>query len=411
MNIQQAIIDFIKLQIKDTKYDQKVYIAGGYVRDTLLKKDSKDIDLTIDEFQGGIKFSEWITKKLNINSSSNPLTFPNFGTSKFNFRGIKHNGIDISTIDIECVSPRKEKYLPGNRKPIVSPGTIEDDVYRRDFTVNSLLYNISTGKIVDITGKGLVDLKLGIIRTTKDPDLIFKEDGLRLLRAIRFQSKYGWDISDDTLRALRKNASQIENISMERVQEEFNKIFKTDGAGRAFKLIRNTGLTKYIFPEVNITDEKIKLMQGSKNPALKIAILFHDLSKPQIEQVLKRLKYPNHVVNEIANAVNLKTFFDDSFSDQKIREFRRVAGKNADITLQLIDALNMPVDVDKIRSKLQQMQNTPIKPPVNGNDLIQLGVKPGPRFKELLDIAQKEFERNPAVSKQELIDKIKSQIF
>ena len=407
MNTQQAIIDFIKIQIKDTEYENKVFIAGGYVRDTLLKRESKDIDLTVDQFEGGIKFSKWITDKLNIQTPSNPLTFPNFGTSKFNFRGIRHTGFDISTIDIECVSPRKEEYTPGNRKPKVSPGTIKDDVYRRDFTVNSLLYNISTGKILDITGKGISDLKLGIIRTTKDADSIFKEDGLRLLRAIRFSAKYGWSIDNEVMEAIINNASQIKNISKERIQEEFNKMFKIQNTAKAFNLIRRTGLGEIIMPEVNITVEKLNLIQKATDPRVKIAILFHDLKKGTIEEILKRLKYPNDVVGKIANAVALQSFFNNGVSDKRILQFRRIAGKHASVTLDLIDALNLPVDVDKIRSRLQQMKSIPIQPPVGGQDLIAMGMKPGPQFKDILSKIQDAFEANPNISKEELLSLVK----
>ena len=134
---------------------------------------------------------------------SNPVVFPTFGTAKFTLKGITHNGIDLSDIDIESVATRKEKYTTGSRKPEVSAGDLADDVNRRDFTVNSLLKDLTTGEILDLTGKGQEDIKRGIVQTPLNPDVIFTDDPLRILRAARFAIKYGWDLPMFMIRAMK----------------------------------------------------------------------------------------------------------------------------------------------------------------------------------------------------------------
>jgi poly(A) polymerase len=144
-NIQNFILEFLKSKIKGTEFDNNVYIAGGYVRDEILGKPSKDIDLLINLPNGGIKFAEFITKKLKIyKEGSNPVIYPKFGTAKFNLNGIKYKGINLSNFDIECVMSRSEKYQDKNRKPDVTFASLKTDVERRDLTINSLLKNLTT---------------------------------------------------------------------------------------------------------------------------------------------------------------------------------------------------------------------------------------------------------------------------
>ena len=269
---EKALEDFIKKIIQGTEWQGKVFIAGGYVRDEFMGKDPKDLDLLVNAPNGGIEFAKWITKKVGAfrgndttippepqqppeqhhgyhggampgeredaedidtaeyqswkikhdawekevasieqkSGGSNPVIFPRFGTAKFNLRGVVHNGIDLSDMDIEAVMPRKEQYTPGSRKPKVSGGELKDDVERRDFTVNSLLKDLSSGEILDLTGLGKADIQAGIVRTPLNPDKIFTDDPLRMLRAIRFAVKYQWKLPMFMLRGLKKNSASIE---------------------------------------------------------------------------------------------------------------------------------------------------------------------------------------------------------
>jgi len=247
---ENLVLEFIKNQIQNSKFEHNVYLAGGGVRDDLLGKDIKDIDLVVANVpDGGIEFANFITKKLGVyKENANPIIIPKFGTAKFNLRGVTYKGQDLSDIDIECVMTRKEQYHTGSRNPDVEFGSLKDDVERRDFTVNSLLKDLSNNEIIDLTGKGRVDIQKGIIRTTLDPDIIFKEDALRMLRAIRFTVKYNWTLPLFMIRAIKNNAPLLETISKERIQDEFNKILLTDNVEYGIKLLITTKLMDFIIP-------------------------------------------------------------------------------------------------------------------------------------------------------------------
>lgn len=408
MTKESLAVEFLKQLIRGSEFEGIVYQAGGSVRDELMGNPIKDIDLVVDMPNGGIKFAEWATKKMNnFKQDSNPVVYPNYGTAKFNLRGVKYKGQNLSDVDIETVMPRSEEYKAGDRKPAVKGASLKTDAERRDLTANSLFKNISTGEIIDLTGKGREDLEKGIARTPLDPDQTFADDPLRMLRLIRFYVKYNWKIPLNIVKSLKRNADQITNISGERVQDELSKILKTDNAGKAFKLLRQSGLAKFIFPDLNITDDKLRMIQSSRSPTVKLAILYNDVYKEDIERSLKKLKYPNEIVSAVSNTVSLKDFFDDSVTPQKIREFRRVAGKNAKNVLGLINWLDKPVDIAAIGDFLHDIKDEPIKPPITGYDLIALGVKQGPKFKKILDLIQNKFEEDPKTSREEYITIIK----
>ena len=293
--IEKTALEFISDLVKRSPYSGKVYLAGGAVRDEIMDIDAKDIDITIEAPRGGIEFAEWICKELKIyKSGTNPVIYPTYGTAKFTLRGIKHNNVDLSSIAIECVMTRKEQYKDTSRNPEVDYGTIEQDVFRRDLTVNSLLKDLTTGEIKDLTGKGIEDIKNGIVRTPIDPEIIFKEDPLRMLRAIRFTVKYNWKLPMYMIRALKNNAYRLEIISNERITDELNKMLVTKSPDKAIRLLQLTGLSKFIFPEL---DRLIKLKQNKYhqwdamkhvNMVLKqtqpdlitrLAALFHDIAK------------------------------------------------------------------------------------------------------------------------------------
>jgi len=304
----KAAVGLIKQTIKGTEWEGKVFIAGGAVRDELMGNDPKDVDLLINVPDGGIKFADWITTELGIHTKGNPVIYPRFGTAKFSLRRQKFNGEDLSDIDIECVMPRKETYFEGDRKPDVSQGTLKDDVFRRDFSVNSLLKDLSTDEILDLTGMGKDDIKAGIVRTPLDPDVIFTDDPLRMLRAVRFTTKYGWKLPLFMIRSLKRNAKKLQNISSERIREELDKMLLTKTPDKAIRLLQILGLSKYIFPEL---DKLIKMKQNKfhkydamrhtlevlKNtpPDLvtRLSALLHDVGKGKTKTEIKYIKCDN----------------------------------------------------------------------------------------------------------------------
>ena len=457
---ENAALDYLRNLIKKSPYEGKVFLAGGAVRDELMGIDAKDLDFVINMDEGGIKFAEWATKKMgNFKSGSNPVTFETYGTAKFNLMGIEHKGFKLDDIDIECVMPRTEEYTDGSRKPKVGGGTLKDDVDRRDFTTNSLLKNLSTGEILDLTGMGKQDIKDGIVRTPLDPDVIFSEDPLRMLRAIRFTMKYNWKLPLFMIKALKRNASKLKQISVERVQEELNKMLMTDSPDRSIKLLQITGLSKYVFPEL---DRLIKLEQNKyhkedamehtlsvvkgtpKNLVTRLMALFHDIGKEATKEVigkeihfyghekigaemtqkiLKRLKYPNDIVNAVVtgvkNHMKLKHGGPDSFgaTDKTLRKFKVNMGDHLEDVLNLIHADNiaheagfdMPNQIEAIRKRLDTLgiPQGKLKLPINGDDIKKkFKLKPGRIIGDLLAIVKDEYLENPKVNANKIYPKL-----
>ena len=422
--------------------------------------DAKDLDFVINMDKGGIKFAEWATKKMgNFKSGSNPVTFETYGTAKFNLTGVEHKGFKLDDIDIECVMPRTEEYEEGSRKPKVGSGTLKDDVDRRDFTTNSLLKNLSTGEILDLTGMGKQDIKDGIVRTPLDPDVIFSEDPLRMLRAVRFTMKYDWKLPLFMIKALKRNAVKLKQISVERVQEELNKMLMTDSPDRAIKLLQITGLSKYVFPELDklirleqnkyhkedAMEHTLSVVKGTpKNLTTRLMALFHDIGKEatkevigkeihfynhekigaeMTEKILKRLKYPNEIINAVVlgvrNHMKLKHGGPDSFgaSDKTLRKFKVNMGDHLEDILNLIHADNiaheagfdMPNQIEAIRKRLNTLgiPQGKLKLPINGDDIKKkFKLKPGKIIGDLLAIVKDEYLENPKVNANKIYPKL-----
>ena len=457
---ENAALDFLKNLIKKSPYEGKVFLAGGAVRDELMGIDAKDLDFVINLEDGGAKFAEWATKKIgNFKRGSNPVTYETFGTAKFNLSGVEHKGFKLDDIDIDCVMPRTEEYTDGSRKPTVGSGSLKDDVARRDFTTNSLLKNLSTGEILDLTGMGKQDIKDGIVRTPLDPNVIFSEDPLRMLRAVRFTMKYDWKLPLFMIKALKNNASKLKQISVERVQEELNKMLMTDSPDRAIKLLQITGLSKYVFPEL---DSLIKLEQNKyhkedamqhtltvvkgtpKNLTTRLMALFHDIGKEatkevidkeihfyghekvgaeMTEDILTRLKYPKKIIDAVVkgvrNHMKLKHGGPDSFgaSDKTLRKFKVNMGEHLEDILNLIHADNiaheagfdMPNQIEAIRKRLDTLgiPQGKLKLPINGDDIKKkFKLKPGKIIGDLLAIVKDEYLENPKVNANKIYPKL-----
>lgn len=455
----EAAEEFLKHLIRGSKWENKVFAAGGYVRDQIMGMTPKDLDVVVDYPDGGIEFAVWATKRMNnYKEGSNPVTYPRFGTAKFNLRGIEHNGVDLSHFEIESVMPRGEKYTAGSRKPETFFSGLQQDVERRDLTANSLLKNISTGEILDLTGMGKDDIKRGIIRTPLNPDKIFTDDPLRMLRAVRFAMKYNWDLPYFMLRGLKKNAAQLENISQERIRDELNKMLVTSSPDRAVKLLKVTGLLKYVIPElmpaVRMTQNKhhnqdvfshILSVMAKTKPELKnrLMALFHDIGKTvtrsvtptgvhfyghedegaeMVKKIMTRLKYPSELIDAVElgvkNHMRLKGAGEEGvdISDKALRKFARAMGKELAAVLDLMhadnishaDASAMPKQIEGVRRRLDALSKEvdlkKPKLPVNGNDIKELGVPEGPMIGKAMSAVTEAWYENPKITREEALE-------
>ena len=234
--------EFIKKKVFNTiatiaqELDVSVWVIGGYVRDIILKRNSKDIDIVV--LGSGIDLAKEIADR--IGHGAEAKYYKNFGTAMLRIDGS----------EVEFVGARKESYRKESRKPIVEDGSLTDDQNRRDFSINALALSLNKdtfGELVD-PFNGVQDLHNKIIRTPLDPDITFSDDPLRMMRAIRFATQLGFNIKEDTFEAIKRNSDRIKIVSSERINEELNKIILADKPSIGFKLLEVTGLLEYIFP-------------------------------------------------------------------------------------------------------------------------------------------------------------------
>ena len=236
----KKITEYIGSIIKGTSFEGHVFAVGGSVRDFYMGNDIKDIDLVIDLPNGGVDFANWCKDQ---GYTKTVVIYETYGTAMFKFKRFPGE-------EIECVMTRGEKYLDdGTRNPTVEFNTIEEDVIRRDLTINSLYYNCSTGEILDLID-GRSDIDNHIIKTTNpDADQIFIDDPLRCLRVIRFATRYGWEIEKNTYESMKRNVQRLKIITKERIQAEFNKILMSENTVMGINMLHDIGAMPFIVPE------------------------------------------------------------------------------------------------------------------------------------------------------------------
>lgn len=265
----------------------EAYVVGGYVRDMILKRQSKDIDIVVTG--SGIDLARKVARRLGNHTHVN--YFRNFGTAM----------IRMDDLEIEFVGARRESYRRESRKPIVESGTLEDDQKRRDFSINAMAIHLTDtnfGELID-PFDGIRDIQEKIIRTPLQPDITFSDDPLRMMRAIRFASQLHFTIDPVNLRSIQENAERIKIVSPERIADELNKIIASPKPSLGFEHLFKTGLLKIIFPQLyllhgvayvngkghkdNFTHTLQVLdnvSQESNNLWLRWAAILHDIAKP-----------------------------------------------------------------------------------------------------------------------------------
>lgn len=289
------------------------YVVGGYVRDLFLKRKSKDIDFVA--VGSGIAVAEELGRETRRKVS----IFRSYGTAQIKWHGL----------ELEFVGARKESYSRDSRNPVVSDGTLEEDIARRDFTINAMALRVNNegfGDLVD-NYNGLEDLHNKIIRTPLDPDITFSDDPLRMMRAIRFATQLNFNIDDETFRAIGRNAERIEIIKQERIKDELQKIMRAPKPSIGWELLAKCGLLKYIMPELDAM-RGVEVIQGhghkdnffhtlevldnvaraTDNEWTRWAALLHDIAKPVTKRWVDNVGWTFHNHNFIGSKMVPKIF-------------------------------------------------------------------------------------------------------
>lgn len=288
----------------------RAYVIGGYVRDLILKRPSKDIDVVC--LGSGIELAEAVGQEAGVFVA----VFKNFGTAMLKLTG------DDGQPDweVEFVGARKESYRVDSRKPIVEDGSLEDDQNRRDFTINAMGISLNRsdfGELID-PFEGQADIKRKLIRTPLNPDITFSDDPLRMMRAIRFATQLNFDIEPDTFDAIVRMNERISIVSKERITDELNKIILSPKPSYGFKLLDAAGLLHQIFPEFlalkgaefvegkGHKDNFYHTLQVLDNVAtrstdlwLRWAAVLHDIAKPATKRFDQKVGWTFHGHEEL----------------------------------------------------------------------------------------------------------------
>jgi len=461
--------------IKKSPWQNKVFSVGGFVRDELFGIESKDLDLVVEAKGGAKRFAEYLHGIFKEKVSTPRETGKSYPIWTMSFKeNIEYDGetYEAKGADIDIADTMKESYPdPSSRQRETEYGTLEEDIKRRDFTINMLLKDLTTGEIKDMTGVSKDDLKKGILRGHPEVSLdkMFSEDPLRLIRLIRIQTKHGFHIPNDVIRAVKRNADRIKIVSAERIMEELSKIMKLGKLRQAVKFFKITGLLEHIFPEVN---SLINVQQGKDHHAegdvfrhtMKVlehapatiegqmSALLHDIGKPatqtlvenQIhfyehedvgaeiaEAMLRRLKFDVKSIERIKKVVksHMRPYDLAGAGEKSLRKFIRDVGDElVDSILELVraDELgSLPYDVkdsvyDDLKRKIEKIRSSPAKiiktPVLNGHEIMDLfkehgrELTPGPKIKEimnfLLELADHYASQEKMLTKEEAKDKV-----
>lgn len=306
---------FIKVAAETAEeINYKVFIVGGFVRDLILKRERNEIDFLV--VGDGEIYAKSFSEKLGIEKVD---VFRNFGTAHFKYGGF----------DLEFVGARKESYKRESRKPEVIAATFEEDISRRDFTINTLAVSISKkdfGNLID-RFSGLDDIKNKIIRTPLDPLKTFDDDPLRILRAFRFASQLKFKVDDPIIDAAGKMSERLKIVSQERISDEFLKILASPRPSIGLKLLHNSGVMEIIFPEaaklggveqrkdyhhkdvfLHTCEVVDNISKVSDDVWLRFAALVHDIAKPQTKRFVEGTGWTFHGHEEIG-ARMMKSIF------------------------------------------------------------------------------------------------------
>ena len=394
------------------------YVVGGYVRDLLLGRRGKDIDVVV--LGNGLEFAASVARKWN---QSNLVVYERFGTAM----------IQLDDLKVEFVGARKESYARDSRNPIVNAGTLADDLARRDFTINAIASSLNRGSLGSIEDpfNGRADLKAGLLKTPLDPDKTFDDDPLRILRAIRFASQLSLSVDERAITAGKQMRERLRIVSQERITDEFLKIMSSPRPSVGLQMAFDMGILGIIFPELESlsgVDQRQdfhhkdvfkhtlmvvdNISQSSENVWLRLVGLLHDIAKPRtkafkegigwtfhgheelgarmVKPIFRRLRLPLDHIPYVEKLVRLHlrpmALVDSIVTDSAVRRLMFDAGSEIDDLMTLCRAditSKNPKLVEKVKNNyelvLKKMVEVEEKdrirnwqPPLRGEEIMEI---------------------------------------
>jgi len=404
----------------------QAYLVGGCVRDLFLGREPTDYDVATDARPDDVM--RIFPKTWAVGAQFGVVLIP-----------IESDGAEPQSQGervVEVATFRSDVGYSDGRHPdrVEYSQTAEEDVQRRDFTINGLLMDPLTGDVLDYVG-GRADLEHKIVRTIGEPRVRFGEDKLRMLRAVRFAARFGYQIDPATFAAIRELAPQIHQVSRERIRDEIIKMLTEGRARRAFELLDETGLLHQVLPEVekmkgveqppqfhpegDVWVHTLMLLEqlpAGCSPTLALGVLLHDVGKPptfrrapdrirfdehdeigtaMAHEICSRLRFSNHDIQQVESLVRNHMRFKDveRMKASTLKRFFRLPHFPEHLDLHRMDCLASHRDLSLYEFAKQKYESTPPhqirpQPLLTGDDLIASGYQPGPQFKEMLAFAE-----------------------
>ncbi|MFZ4682737.1 MAG: CCA tRNA nucleotidyltransferase [Terrimicrobiaceae bacterium] len=415
----------------------EAFFAGGCVRDKLLGKEPKDFDIATDARPEQVQ--AFFPRTVPVGAQFGVILVLE-GGSEYQVATFRADGV----------------YLDGRRPEGVTFTTAEGDAARRDFTINGLFFDPERGEVIDFVG-GRADLEAGLLRAIGNADERFNEDKLRVLRGVRFAAALDFQIEPATWTAICAGAAKIHEVSAERIREELAKIFLSPHRVRGFDLLDASGLMEQLLPEVSAlkgceqppefhpegdvfvhTRLMLSLLPATVSLPLVLSVLFHDLGKPRTMQrdetgrlrfnghesvsatmtdaIMRRLRFSNEEIDATVEMVQNHMVFKD-VQKMRVARLKRFMARPTfadELELHRVDCLGSHGLLDNhgfLEKRREDFASEPLIPPplVTGNDLIALGWKPGPRFKEVLDAVQTRQLEGSLLSREEALEWMKNE--
>jgi poly(A) polymerase len=407
----------------------QAYFVGGCVRDILLHREPADYDVATDA----------TPERVERIFPDSLMVGAKFGVVVVMQQSAASEQPENASETVEVATFRSDVGYTDGRHPdqVVYAKSAQEDVQRRDFTMNGLLLDPETNEVLDFVG-GRDDLRAGIIRAIGHPEDRFREDKLRMLRAVRFAARFGYTIEPETMCAIQKLASEIGQVSAERVRDELTKLLTEGAARRGFELLDETRLLPHILPEISrmkgvqqppqfhpegdVWIHTLLMLEGllpQSSPTLAWGVLLHDVGKPatfspssgpngrirfdrhvevgtrMAEEICERLRFSNDDTAQIASLVATHLKFKDvpQMKRSTLKRFVRLDRFDEHMELHRLDCLSSHRNLENYEFMRHFLAETPpeqVRPVrlLTGDDLIGLGFRPGPEFKEILDAVE-----------------------